>query len=205
MEFSPSSEASSSSRSLEEDEGREDNSSIEYCKEEEENGEMVDMEEVLGNTEGEGKEKGGDISAGEQVDEGRESKKVREKTVGNQLFDQQREEGNLQERIAAMKNTLQEFQELKTAYKWVNNYRWLVKICCFFFDDDDYHGHIMGTIATNDIVYYPATPITQKNANRYDNWWWLFFSDQNGLDLWLHSRFILLLVEPKWDSKIVFG
>ena len=117
MQFSPSSEASSSSRSLEEDEGREDNSSIEYCKEEEENGEMVDMEEVLGNTEGEGKEKGGDISAGEQVDEGRESKEAREKTVGNQLFEQQREQGNLQERIAAMKNTLQEFQELKTAYK----------------------------------------------------------------------------------------
>ena len=117
MEFSPSSEASSSSRSLEEDEGREDNSSIEYCKEEEENGEMVDMEEVLGNTEGEGKEKGGDISAGEQVYEGRESKEAREKTVGNQLFEQQREQGNLQERIAAMKNTLQEFQELKTAYK----------------------------------------------------------------------------------------
>ena len=117
MEFSPSSEASSSSRSLEEDEGREDNSSIEYCKEEEENGEMVDMEKVLGNTEGEGKEKGGDISAGEQVDEGRGSKEAREKTVGNQLFEQQREQGNLQERIAAMKNTLQEFQELKTAYK----------------------------------------------------------------------------------------
>ena len=117
MEFSPSSEASSSSRSLEEDEGREDNSSIEYCKEEEENGEMVDMEEVLGNTEGEGKEKGGDISAGEQGDEGRESKEAREKTVGNQLFEQQREQVNLQERIAAMKNTLQEFQELKTAYK----------------------------------------------------------------------------------------
>ena len=106
---------------MEEDEGREDNSSIEYCKEEEENGEMVDMEEVLGNTEGEGKEKGRDISAGEQVDEGRESKEAREKTVGNQLFEQQREQGNLQERIAAMKNTLQEFQDLKTVYRWVKN------------------------------------------------------------------------------------
>ena len=51
----------------------------------------------------------------------------------------------------------------------LNNYGWLVKICCFFFDDDDYHCHIMGTIVTNDIVYYLATPITQKNANRYDN------------------------------------
>ena len=45
MEFSPSSEASLSSRGLEEDEDREDNSSVESCKEEEENGEMVDMED----------------------------------------------------------------------------------------------------------------------------------------------------------------
>ena len=126
MEFSPSSEASSSNRGLEEDEDREDNSSVEYCKEEKENEEMVDiedeeMEEVLGNTEGEGKEKGEDTSDGEQVDEGRESKEVREKTVGNQLSEQQRDQGNLQERIAAMKNTLQKFQELKTAYRWVRN------------------------------------------------------------------------------------
>ena len=122
MEFSPSSEASLSSRGLEEDEDREDNSSVEYFKEEEEKGEMVDMgdeemEEVIGNTEGEGKEKGDDTCDREQVDEGRESKEVREKTVGNQLFDQQRDQGNLQERIAAMKNTLHEFQELKTAYR----------------------------------------------------------------------------------------
>ena len=119
MEFSPSSEASFSSRGLEEDEDREDNSSVEYFKEEEENGEMEDeeMEEVLGKTECEGKEKGEDTSDGEQLDKGRESKEVREKTVRNQLFDQQRDRGNLQERIAAMKNTLQEFQELKTAYR----------------------------------------------------------------------------------------
>ena len=36
-----------------------------------------------------------------------------------------------------------------------------MKICCFLFnddddDDDDDHGHIMGTIVTNDIVYYHA-------------------------------------------------
>ena len=55
------------------------------------------------------------------MDEGRESKEVRDKTVGNQLFDQQRDQGNLQERIAAMKNTLQEFQDLKTVYRWVKN------------------------------------------------------------------------------------
>ena len=122
MEFSPSSEASLSSRGLEEDEDREDNSNVEYFKEGEENREMVEMEdeemeEVLGKTECEGKEKGEDTSNGEQLDEGRESKEVREKTVRNQLFDQQRDRGNLQERIAAMKNTLQEFQELKTTYK----------------------------------------------------------------------------------------
>ena len=117
MEFSPSSEASLSSRGLEEDEDREDNSSVEYFKEEEENGEMVEMEEALGKTEFEGKEKGEDTSDGEQVDEGRESKEVREKTVRNQLFDQQRDQGNLQERIATMKNTLHEFQELKTTYR----------------------------------------------------------------------------------------
>ena len=128
MQFSPSSEASLSSRGLEEDEDREGNSRVESCKEEEENGEMVDveykeMEEEMDkegeeeNSEGEGEERDEDTSDGKQVGEGRKPKKVREKTVGNQLFDQQRDQGNLQERIAAMKNTLHEFQELKTAYR----------------------------------------------------------------------------------------
>ena len=132
MQFSPSSEVSLSSRGLEEDEDREEYSSVEYCKEEEENGEMVDMEDVEmeelmdkageeENWENEGEERDEDTSDGKQVGEGREPKKVREKTVGSQLFDQQRDQGNLQERIAAMKNTLQECQELKTAYRWVNN------------------------------------------------------------------------------------
>ena len=33
-----------------------------------------------------------------------------------------------------------------------------MKICCFLFDDDDDdgHGHNVGTIVTNDIVYYHA-------------------------------------------------
>ena len=129
MEFSPSSEASLSSRGLDEDEDREDNSSVECCKEVEEHGEMVDMEDGKmeeemdkegeeENSEDEGEERDEDTSDGKQVGEGRKPKKVREKTVGNQLFDQQRDQGNLQERIAAMKNTL---QELKTAYRWVNN------------------------------------------------------------------------------------
>lgn len=128
MQFSPSSEASLSSRGLEEDEDREDNSSVEYCKEEKENGRMVDMEDKEmeeemnkegeeENSEDEGEERDEDTSDGQQVGEGRKPKKVREKTLGNQLFDQQRDQGNLRERIAAMKNTLQEFQELKTAYR----------------------------------------------------------------------------------------
>ena len=128
MEFSPS---SLSSRGLDEDEDREDNSSVECWKEEKEekeNGRMVDMEdgkmeeevdkeEEEENSEDEGEERDEDTSDGQQVGEGRKPKKVREKTVGNQLFDQQRDQGKLQERIAAMKNTLQEFQELKTAYR----------------------------------------------------------------------------------------
>ena len=128
MEFSPSSEASLSSRGLEEDEDREDNSSVESCKEEEEHGEMVDMEDGKmeeemdkegeeENLEDEGQERDEDTSDVKQVGEGRELKKMREKKVGNQLFDQQRDQGNLQERIPAMKNTLHEFQELKTAYR----------------------------------------------------------------------------------------
>ena len=39
-----------------------------------------------------------------------------------------------------------------------------MKFCCFLFDDDDYdHSHIMGTIVTNDIVYYHALPIKKNN------------------------------------------
>ena len=53
----------------------------------------------------------------DEVDEGRDAKKGRVKAEGKQQFGQQRDQGNLHERIAAMKNTLQEFQELKTAYR----------------------------------------------------------------------------------------
>ena len=132
MQFSPSSEASLLSRGLEEDKDSEDNSSVESCKEEKETGRMVDMEDKEmeeemdkegeeENSEDEGEERDAGTSDGKQVGEGRKPKKVREKTVGNQLFDQQRDQGNLQERIAAMKKTLHDFQELKTAYRWVNN------------------------------------------------------------------------------------
>ena len=102
-------------------------------------------EEIL---EGEGEKRDEDTSDGEEVDEGRDTKKWRVKTEGKQQFGQQRDQGNLHERIAAMKNTLQEFQELRTAYLW------LMKICCVLFDDDDDNdnGHIMGTIVINDIA-----------------------------------------------------
>ena len=40
-----------------------------------------------------------------------------------------------------------------------------MKFCCFLFDDDDDdHSHIMGTIVTNDIVYYHSLPITKENT-----------------------------------------
>ena len=38
------------------------------------------------------------------------------------------------------------------------------KVCCFLFYDDDDHSHTMGTIMTNDIVYYHALPITKENT-----------------------------------------
>ena len=85
--------------------------------ENEEMEELMDKEGEEENSKDEGEERDEDTSNGKQVGEGRKPKKVREKTVGNQLFHQQRDQGNLQERIAAMKNTLHEFQELKTAYR----------------------------------------------------------------------------------------
>ena len=60
-------------------------------------------EEIL---EGEGEKRDEDTSDGEEMDEGRDTKKGRVKTEGKQLFRQQRVQGNLRERIAAMKNTL---------------------------------------------------------------------------------------------------
>ena len=68
-------------------------------------------------SEGEGEKRDEDTSYEEKVNKARDAKKGRVKTEGKQLFGQQRDQGNLQERIAAMKNTLQEFQELKTAYR----------------------------------------------------------------------------------------
>ena len=76
------------------------------------------QEEISG---GEGEKRDEDTCDGEEVDGGPDAKKGRVKTEGKQLLGQQRDQGNLQERIAVMKNTLQEFQELKTAYSRVNN------------------------------------------------------------------------------------
>ena len=53
-------------------------------------------------SEGEGEKRDENTSDGEEVDEGRDAKKGRVKTEGKQLFGQQRDQGNLQERIAAM-------------------------------------------------------------------------------------------------------
>ena len=72
--------------------------------------EEMDKEREEENSEDEGEERDEDTYDGKQVGEGRKPKKMREKTVGNQLFDQQRDQGNLQERIAAMKNTLKNFK-----------------------------------------------------------------------------------------------
>ena len=77
----------------------------------------VDKERQEEISEGEGEKRDEDTSYEEKVNKARDAKKGRVKTEGKQLFGQQRDQGNLQERIAAMKNTLQEFQELKTAYR----------------------------------------------------------------------------------------
>ena len=69
------------------------------------------MYDLIQKGEGEGEERNADTSDEEQVDKGREPKKVRKTTlVRNRLFEQQKEQGNLQERITVMKKTRQEFQ-----------------------------------------------------------------------------------------------
>ena len=77
----------------------------------------VDKEREEEISEGKGEKRDEDTFDGEEVDEGRDAKKGRVKAEGKQQFGQQRDQGNLHERIAAKKNTLQEFQELKTAYR----------------------------------------------------------------------------------------
>lgn len=70
--------------------------------------------------EGEGEEEGDDDrkSNGELEDEGlRMRDKIKDETTNYDLPRYLREKENLQRRIAAMKNTLQEFQDLKVTYK----------------------------------------------------------------------------------------
>lgn len=75
----------------------------------------IDEEE---DAEGEGEEGGDDRkSNGELEDEGLEYNKIKDETTNYDLPRYLREKGNLQRRIAAMKNTLQEFQDLKVTYK----------------------------------------------------------------------------------------
>ncbi len=57
----------------------------------------------------------------EEIDEEREDEErkpdAREDAVKSVLLSQLKEEGNLQERVAAMKNILQEFHDMKVAYR----------------------------------------------------------------------------------------
>ena len=77
----------------------------------------VDKERQEEISEGEGEKRDEDTSYEEKVNKARDAKKGRVKTEGKQLFGQQRDQGSLQERIVAMKNTLHEFHELETAYR----------------------------------------------------------------------------------------
>ena len=62
----------------------------------------VDKERQEEISEGEWQKRDEDTSDGEEVDEGRDVRKGRVKTEGKQLFGQQRDQGNIHERIAAM-------------------------------------------------------------------------------------------------------
>ena len=62
---------------------------------------------------GEGEERDEGHSEGELGEDGFGLRNMKDEPEKSQL----REEGDLQSRIAAMKNTLQEFQDLKAAYK----------------------------------------------------------------------------------------
>lgn len=89
-ESSPSSATSSPSRDSEDEKDREEQSTGEYSKEEE-------------------------------IDEEREDEErkpdAREDAVKSVLLSQLKEEGNIQERVAAMKDILQEFQDMKVTYR----------------------------------------------------------------------------------------
>ena len=94
---------STSSRGSEEEDKKEE-------KTRERNGEeRMRMGEIIG----ERKERDEGHSEGELGEEGFGPRNMKDEAEKSQL----REEGDLQSRIAAMKNTLQEFQDLKATYK----------------------------------------------------------------------------------------
>lgn len=65
----------------------------------------------------------GDVDEEEEIDEERDDEECkpdkREEAARSILLSQLKDEGNLQERIAAMKNILQEFQDVKVAYRYI--------------------------------------------------------------------------------------
>lgn len=93
--FSPSSATSTSSRGSE-DEKEGDEKSTGECSEEEEREE-------------------GEWDGEKEVE--RCKPDMKEDAVNSVLFGQLKDEGNLQERVAAMKNILQEFQDMKVTYR----------------------------------------------------------------------------------------
>ena len=104
-EASPSSAASSSSKG-----SREVQEEKDECLRNEFDSEKDGGREDVGEGVGMDGEQDGD-------GEGHELEKVQEEAVKYELLGQLRKEESLQRRIAAMKNTLQEFQELKATYR----------------------------------------------------------------------------------------
>ena len=63
----------------------------------------------------------GEVDEEKEIDEEQDDEEckpsTREESVRSVLLSQLKDEGNLQERVAAMKNVLQEFQDIKVAYR----------------------------------------------------------------------------------------
>ena len=63
----------------------------------------------------------GEVDEEEEIDEKQDDEEckpnTREEAVGNESLNQLKDEGNLQERVAAMKNILREFQDIKVTYR----------------------------------------------------------------------------------------
>ena len=59
----------------------------------------------------------GEVDQEEEIDEEQDDENAREEAARSVLPSQLKDEGNLQERVAAMKNILQEFQDIKVTYR----------------------------------------------------------------------------------------